>query len=480
MESRHFRVRLLFTTFVVGFSLIFSSCASKPEIIRFEANPMTIRNPGDISTLIWDTENASSVNLSGIGSVPPSGRREVRPSGPTTYVLTAINADGETTRTLDVSVVKPSTPPPPPPPPGGPKIVSFIANPPEITSGGASILEWNTENTSSVSISGIGSVPPRGSKEVRPSAATTYVLTATNTAGQTISASAQVTMRPSGRLGSLRINTFRANPPEITSGGASILEWNTENTSSVSISGIGSVPPRGSKEVRPSAATTYVLTATNAAGQAISASIQVTMKPAPPGPPRIVTFRLEPPSITDGGEAKLIWDTQHASSVSISENIGPVKPSDSKIVKPERSTNYVITAMNAAGETATRNTGVEVLYPLLKEPPPRQLPHQIKPITPSKHPTPSNPERRMTVKWNAVRYAASYTVEVDCFGCCGLANKWCTEVGKEFMKISSIGTTEYTLEFKVPAQRGRWRVWAADQKGRAGVQSGWQEFSLTH
>jgi hypothetical protein len=199
----------------------------------------------------------------------------------------------------------------------------------------------------------------------------------------------------------------------------------------------------------------------------------------PPEPPKIVTFRAEPPSIADGGETKLIWDTKGATSVSISENIGPVKPSDSKMLKPEHSTNYVITAMNAAGETVKRNAGVEVLYPLKKEPPPKRLSHKIEPITPSKHPTPSKAARRMTVKWNAVRYAASYTVEVDCFGCCGVGNKWCTEVGKEFMKFSSIRTTEYTLELKVPAQRGRWRVWAADQKGRAGVQSGWQEFSLT-
>jgi WD domain, G-beta repeat len=199
----------------------------------------------------------------------------------------------------------------------------------------------------------------------------------------------------------------------------------------------------------------------------------------PPGPPKIVTFRAQPPSIADGDPTKLIWDTKNATRVSILPDIGEVKLSGSKEVTPEQTKTYVITARNDAGQTDTFETKVEVKFPIMKEPPPQQLSYSfsIEPTPPPKHLTPAKVPRRMMLKWNAVKHAASYTVEVDCKGCCGVANKWCAELGKHFMKASST-KPEYTFEFKGPAQSGRWRVWALDQKGRLGKESGWQDFSI--
>jgi len=93
------------------------------------------------------------------------------------------------------------------PPPGGPglsapmepsssaslpKIVTFRAEPPHIEAGGTTRLIWETNDATSVSISGIGSVPLSGSTVVIPKRNTTYVLTATGTAGSTVTGEARV------------------------------------------------------------------------------------------------------------------------------------------------------------------------------------------------------------------------------------------------------------------------------------------------
>ena len=189
----------------------------------FKANPTTIQNPGDVSTLIWHTKNATSVSISDIGPVSLSGSAMVKPLRTTPYVLTATNENGKITRNFDVSVLSPSTstpmprpipsdlPPPTPkpkpptsprptspsettplpqtppkapsthktePPPPPPKIVTFRAQPDSIPDGDPTKLIWETINAKSVSITDIGEVPLSGSKEVKPEKTTTYAITA--------------------------------------------------------------------------------------------------------------------------------------------------------------------------------------------------------------------------------------------------------------------------------------------------------------
>ena len=57
-----------------------------------------------------------------------------------------------------------------------------------------------------------------------------------------------------------RIVTFEARPATVTAGQPVLLVWHVENPSGVSIApGIGAVIPRGSRQVTPSATTTYTL-----------------------------------------------------------------------------------------------------------------------------------------------------------------------------------------------------------------------------
>jgi peptidoglycan-associated lipoprotein len=98
---------------------------------------------------------------------------------------------------------KPAPPPPPPAAPPPAPTAMLTANPNSINAGQASILTWNTDFATDISIDGIGKVDPKGSMKVTPSESTTYRLVAKNDTGSR-EATARVTVTP-------------ASPPPTTS-----------------------------------------------------------------------------------------------------------------------------------------------------------------------------------------------------------------------------------------------------------------------
>jgi peptidoglycan-associated lipoprotein len=83
------------------------------------------------------------------------------------------------------------------------------------------------------------------------------------------------------------INSFIAEPSTIIRGESSTLRWNVSNASEVTIdNGIGAVANNGTKQVNPTANTTYRLTAKGPGGDAISAVTVAVTTPPPPPPPR--------------------------------------------------------------------------------------------------------------------------------------------------------------------------------------------------
>jgi peptidoglycan-associated lipoprotein len=75
------------------------------------ANPNTL-NPGQSTTLSWQTSNATDVSIDGIGPVDPSGSRQVTPADSTTYHLVAKGAGGTQDATARVTVNAAPAPPP--------------------------------------------------------------------------------------------------------------------------------------------------------------------------------------------------------------------------------------------------------------------------------------------------------------------------------------------------------------------------------
>jgi peptidoglycan-associated lipoprotein len=77
------------------------------------ANPAVIEQ-GQSTTLTWQTNNATDINIDGLGSVMASGSRTVSPGGSTTYTLTAKGPGGtkDTSTRITVNVRVAQTPAP--------------------------------------------------------------------------------------------------------------------------------------------------------------------------------------------------------------------------------------------------------------------------------------------------------------------------------------------------------------------------------
>ncbi len=84
-----------------------------------------------------------------------------------------------------------ATPPTPPTPPA--PTASLAANPNMLQQGQATVLTWQTTNASEITIPGLGTVSPSGSRSVTPSESITYTLLAKGSGG-TKDASARVTV----------------------------------------------------------------------------------------------------------------------------------------------------------------------------------------------------------------------------------------------------------------------------------------------
>ena len=74
-----------------------------PAIIRFDAVPTSII-AGASATLTWQTTDAASVAISGIGAVTLSGSLDVQPPASIDYALTATGPGGSATRTVSIAV----------------------------------------------------------------------------------------------------------------------------------------------------------------------------------------------------------------------------------------------------------------------------------------------------------------------------------------------------------------------------------------
>ena len=157
-----------------------------------------------------------------------------------------------------------------------PTISSFSASPASIINGSTTTLSWTTAGATGVAITPgtFASTSASGSVVLSPTATTTYTLTATNTTGS-VTATAVVTVtQPTLPT----ISSFTSSPTNITLGGISTLSWTTSGATTLNIApgDLASTSASGSVNVSPETTTTYVLTATNAAGS-VTAFAKVTL-----------------------------------------------------------------------------------------------------------------------------------------------------------------------------------------------------------
>ncbi len=70
------------------------------------ANPSAIQ-PGQASTLTWQTSNANEISIAGLGTLPASGSRTVTPGMSTTYTLVAKGPGGTNDASARITVNTP-------------------------------------------------------------------------------------------------------------------------------------------------------------------------------------------------------------------------------------------------------------------------------------------------------------------------------------------------------------------------------------
>jgi hypothetical protein len=250
-----------------------------PQIIRFEANPVSIA-PGGSSTLSWTTTGATTVNITAsvgpnVGSVAVNGSVQVTPAQTTTYTLTATSSDNKSVSAPVQVIVAPAN---------IPQILTFVANPQTIDAGQSSQLCWQVSgagpNISGTNIQidpGVGTnLNSNDCATVKPSVTTTYTLTATNATG---SIKANVTVN----VGAVRILSFQASPVTSTAAGNPVvLSWTTQNATSVVLVGSELGPQTlGVNDhftVNPITNSIYTLTAYGPGGQTVSVTISVFVR----------------------------------------------------------------------------------------------------------------------------------------------------------------------------------------------------------
>ncbi|MDX2511242.1 MAG: sugar-binding protein, partial [Desulfobacterales bacterium] len=229
--------------------------------------------------------------------------------------------------------------------------VVFNADPETVAMGESTTLIWSSEYTYSCVIEpSSADVELDGSLIVSPSVTTTYTITATGTGGTT---SSDVTVT----VWQVPTISFSAEPGSILQGESTLLSWATALADTVSIDqGIGIVANDGSMTVSPSETTIYTLTATGPGGS-VSEQAAVEIQPTPP-----VGLVVSDTEIDYGESLTLSWSAEGYDTVFIKD--GPIVseelPMGSRVVTPDYTTTYSLSATNADGPIFLR-AAVKVL-----------------------------------------------------------------------------------------------------------------------
>ncbi|HJO93427.1 MAG TPA: hypothetical protein QF753_08500 [Victivallales bacterium] len=280
------------------------------------------------------------------------------------------------------------------------------------------------------------------------------------------------------------IEYFKINPSTLQPGSKAILYWKADHADHVTISEFGDVSSQGSMEIYPAEEQTYEIHAQNVNGTT-SRKFTVRMEQTqiqsftPPkvktttSNPRIIYFRTNHSSITPGKRIVLQWYVINAEQTEIS-GLGHVSLKGSRNIAPNKKTTYILTAKNGS-KTSTSEVTVNVMSTKLKLYKPKSVvktnaimpaPKQISPAYGSRF---SHYPRNMTLRWQSVKGAKTYTVQVQYNN----SREW-----KNFKIDKKLRNPLYKLSF-IGAQPGRWRVWAINSKGESGYKSPWRNFSFT-
>lgn len=248
-------------------------------INSFSASPTTIQS-GNSSTLSWNTSNCSQVSITNLSVSNTSGSVSTGTlTQTTTFTLSASGANGSDTKNVTVTVNGTNNG-------GSCTIGSFFATPQNISYGQSTTLTYSTTGCTSVSISpSVSASGTSGSIQTGPLyGTTTFTISGSNTNGGFTTS--QITVQVSGTGnggGTCNVNSFTAQPTQLTSGQSATLSWNTQGCTQVSISGgniTGTQPLSGSLQTGPlQGTTTFTLLASGTTSISRSVTVYATGGP---------------------------------------------------------------------------------------------------------------------------------------------------------------------------------------------------------
>ncbi len=247
---------------------------------------------------------------------------------------------------------------------GGPSIDSFTVDKSSIQSGDAVTFSWKVSGATKLSIApDVGDVSGTTTTQAHPFATATYTLTATDGSG-TSKAKVDIAVKPAPGTA-----TFVATPPQIAPGDPVTLRWSIAGADSVSISGLGNLPPAGVAMISSVPRTTrYTLSASPLAAPLI---LLVRVAPSP-----VITSFTAPPTAQQGSDVTLSWSATNATSYRLTSDAGLSQflgPLTSYTVQPAQTTTYTLTASGPTGsasQTATVSVAATPGTGLLYTPPP--------------------------------------------------------------------------------------------------------------
>lgn len=297
--------------------------------------------------LSWDATGYDRLELTNVGDVTNRTSVDVRIVQDTTFELMLTPPHGQAIRhTVMISVDKKP-----------PVIATFLASTNYLSSATPARLTWAVSRTAArVQIdNGVGDVTLQTSAGVMPKNDTTYTLTATSYFG--VTATAQVHIRVSTTPP--KIQYFRADRTLLEQGAPVTLSWDVSpDAHEVSISGVGTVPGTGSRQVEQRQNRVYVLTATSYFGYAAKKEVRVDVSAAEPV---IYDFSANPRILGENGVTTITWNTAGAESVSLHPIGKPLASSGSLEVVVGGESRLIIRAESWYGIVAERHITLRVI-----------------------------------------------------------------------------------------------------------------------
>lgn len=198
-----------------------------------------------------------------------------------------------------------------------PIITKLISNSKQILFGNDLILEWETQNSTSVRIdNSIGTVKSSDSIKTKPSKNTTYKLTAENAFGKT-EQTIEIEVLPQSK-----ILEFKSKHQKIGYGNTTQLVWSVDNAEKVELNTGGSIElltNNGEKNINPTEHTNYVLIITALDGitkteQEVTVEVYNRIK--------INSFTSNYLFVVASVPVTLNWDIENASEIILEDNLG--------------------------------------------------------------------------------------------------------------------------------------------------------------